>query len=48
MDTLFAIAVALGVLKGNAAPPPAPKPVTTERREAKSSKPRSSEPSLGY
>jgi hypothetical protein len=48
MDTLFAIAVALGVLKGKAAPPPEPKPVTIERREAKSSKPRQNEPSLGY
>jgi hypothetical protein len=50
METLFAIAVAVGILKGSSAPqpPPQPKGATIEQRQAKSAKPRRNEPSLGY
>jgi len=52
LDTLIAVAIAVGMLKGHAAPPVAtPKSVTVEQHATPAPKPalrHKAEPSLGY
>jgi hypothetical protein len=51
LETLFAIAIAVGTLKAYGAPPAPPKAVMAEQREIKSEKPRprfKTEPSIGF
>jgi len=51
LETLFAIAIAVGTLKAYGAPPAPPKAVAAEQREIKSEKPRprtKAEPSIGF
>jgi hypothetical protein len=50
LETLIAVAIAVGMLKGQAAPAP-PKAVTAEHREPQAPKPlprHRAEPSLGF
>jgi hypothetical protein len=51
LETLFAIAIAVGTLKAYGAPPAPPKGVAAEQREIRSEKPRpraKAEPSIGF